>query len=246
LSVQACANLVARADPERFAAAMMTRLPVRKVLFPVYAFAAEVSRAPWMTQEQTIAEIRLQWWRDALDGIRKGNVRRHEVLEPLAKVLTQQGNKALDVMVEARRWDIQRQGFEDPDSLLKHVEAIAFGPLSAALDSLGHLPDDDKKIRNLARQIGLARFLCGIRELIDLNVPIWSCPQKDNIYSNICEETLSISGPTLSSPALIETANFKRILRFVTRNPRSVESGTIPGFPLRATGSRILFALKNN
>ena len=65
MSIQACANLVARADPDRFAAAMSARLQARKKLFPIYAVAAEVARAPWMTKEPVIAEMRLQWWRDS-------------------------------------------------------------------------------------------------------------------------------------------------------------------------------------
>ena len=56
--------------------------------FPLYAFNLEVARAPWVTQEPLIAEMRLQWWADALDEIAGGGpVRRHEVTEPLAKVL---------------------------------------------------------------------------------------------------------------------------------------------------------------
>ena len=61
MSLQACANLVARADPERFAAAMAAPLAARAVLLPVYAASIEVARAPWLTQEPMIAEMRLQW-----------------------------------------------------------------------------------------------------------------------------------------------------------------------------------------
>ena len=46
MSLQACANLVSRADPERFAAAMSAPLEARKVLLPIYAATAEVARAP--------------------------------------------------------------------------------------------------------------------------------------------------------------------------------------------------------
>ena len=59
MSLQACANLVAQADPERFAAAMAAPMAARSVLLPVYAAAAEEARAPWITQEPVIAEMRL-------------------------------------------------------------------------------------------------------------------------------------------------------------------------------------------
>ena len=246
MSIQACANLVARADPDRFAAAMSARLQARKKLFPIYAVAVEVARAPWMTKEPVIAEMRLQWWRDALESIQEGRPRRHEVVESLAIVLTEKGAEALDKMILARRWDIHKRGFDSTDALLKHVRDIALGPLVAALDGLGDLPTEMTAVENLAKQIGLVRFLRGIAALIELKVPVWSNNEKVNIYSDMCNEVLSLPCPTLNSPAFIESANCKRVLQFVSRNPGSVEIGAIPAFPLTSTLSRMLIAWRNN
>ena len=88
MSLQACANLVAKGDPDRFAATMAAPVAARRVLFPFYAFNLEVARAPWVTQEPLIAEMRLQWWADALDEIARGGpVRRHEVTDALGRSL---------------------------------------------------------------------------------------------------------------------------------------------------------------
>ena len=65
----ACADIVRRADPARFQAAMAAPVAARSVLFPIYAFNVEVARAPWVTSEPMIAEMRLQWWVDALEEI---------------------------------------------------------------------------------------------------------------------------------------------------------------------------------
>ena len=87
--VIACARLLERGDPERFRAVMATPLEVRKTLFPIFAFNLEVARAPWVTKEPLIAEMRLQWWQDVLSEISDGRaVRRHEVATPLAISLT--------------------------------------------------------------------------------------------------------------------------------------------------------------
>ena len=72
MSFDACAALVERGDPQRFRAAMAAPPEARRVLFPLYAFNVEVARAPWVTQEPMIAEMRLQWWRDALEEIAMG------------------------------------------------------------------------------------------------------------------------------------------------------------------------------
>jgi phytoene synthase len=72
MSLQACADLVARGDPDRFRATMATPPEARAVLFPIYAFNLEVSRAPWVTEEPMIAEMRLQFWRDVAEEIGQG------------------------------------------------------------------------------------------------------------------------------------------------------------------------------
>ena len=92
-----CAKLVEQGDPDRFRTVMAAPVAARRVLFPLYAFNVEVSRAPWVTQEPMIAEMRLQWWRDALEEIAKGKaVRKHEVTTPLAEVIDPEKAKMLD------------------------------------------------------------------------------------------------------------------------------------------------------
>ena len=61
MSIQACADLVHRGDPDRFAAIMAAPVGARERLFPIFAFNLEVARAPWVTAEAMIAEMRLQW-----------------------------------------------------------------------------------------------------------------------------------------------------------------------------------------
>ena len=73
--IQACAELVARGDPVRFRATMAAPLAVRKALFPLYALNLEVARAPWLTEEPMIAEMRLQFWRDVVEEAGAGNFR---------------------------------------------------------------------------------------------------------------------------------------------------------------------------
>ncbi|MBT6544979.1 MAG: squalene/phytoene synthase family protein, partial [Rhodobacteraceae bacterium] len=67
--LNACAALVERGDPARFLAVMAAPVQAREVLFVLFAFNLEVARAPWVTQQPMIAEMRLQWWCDALDEI---------------------------------------------------------------------------------------------------------------------------------------------------------------------------------
>ncbi len=68
MSLAACAALVERGDPDRFLAVMAAPAWARARLFPLYAFNLEVARAPWVTEEPMIAEMRLQWWRDVVES----------------------------------------------------------------------------------------------------------------------------------------------------------------------------------
>ena len=162
--LNACADLVRRADPERFLAAMAAPVDARRVLFPVYAFNVEVARAPWVTQETMIAEMRLQWWRDALDEIRTGaDVRRHEVVTPLASVLDAKSADLLEQLVEARRWDIYRDPFEDDAAFRNYLDRTAGNLMLAAARSLGEA--SEQVVRDAAFAQGLANWFRAIPAL---------------------------------------------------------------------------------
>ena len=158
MSVAACAALVERADPDRFRAIMAAPVAARTVLFPVFAFNVEVSRAPWVTQEDMIAEMRLQWWRDALEEIGSGGtVRRHEIVDALAPVLDAEGVRVLDRLVAARRWDIYRDAFEDEAHLSDYLDATSAGLIWAAARALGSA--EEEVVRTFGWAVGAANLL---------------------------------------------------------------------------------------
>ncbi len=160
----ACAKLVEKGDPDRFAATMAAPVALRKVLFPIYAFNVEVSRAPWVTKEAIIAEMRLQWWTDALEEIASGGlVRRHEVVTSLAHVLDATAARELQKAVQARLWDVYRDPFEDQAAFSKYIEDTSASLLRAALQSLsGTMPE---VLTDLGYASGLAHFLRAVPEL---------------------------------------------------------------------------------
>ena len=162
--IAACARIVERGDPDRFLATMAAPPPAREKLFPLYAFNLEVARAPWVTQEPLIAEMRLQWWRDALAEIAEGRpVRAHEVTTPLAQAIPPEIARALDALVAARRWDIHRDPFADKAAFEAHLDATAGTLLWAAARSLG--PADEATVRDAAYAQGLANWFRAIPDL---------------------------------------------------------------------------------
>ena len=76
---QAIAALVRRHDPDRFLTALFAPPDRRDALLTLYAFNHELARAREAVSEPPLALIRLQWWREVVEGAH----RRHEVAEPL-------------------------------------------------------------------------------------------------------------------------------------------------------------------
>ena len=169
MTLTACAEITHRGDPERFRAAMSCPPAAREVLFPLYAFNVEVARAPYVASEPMIAEMRLQWWRDALDEIGSGKTpRAHEVVGPLAELIRTHDLdvKDLDRSVAARRWDVWDEPFADTAALLDHMEATASPLAWASARALGARADQEEAVRKGARAAGLARWFLAVPDLV--------------------------------------------------------------------------------
>src|SRR6202046_3794834 len=79
----AIAALVRRHDPDRFLTALFAPPDRRDALLTLYAFNHELARAREVASEPPMALIRLQWWREVVEGEPK----RHEVASPLSEAI---------------------------------------------------------------------------------------------------------------------------------------------------------------
>lgn len=168
MSIDACAKLVQAADPDRFASAMCAPMPGREALMVLYAFNVEVSRAPWVTQEEIIAEMRLQWWKDAIAEIYEGqSVRSHEVVSPLADVIgeAELPRDLFDGLIEARRFDIYRDRHETDDAFDAYVAATSGNLMELAGRSLG--ATEFGAFREFGWASGLANLLMALPQLYE-------------------------------------------------------------------------------
>jgi phytoene/squalene synthetase len=166
MTLDACAALVERADPDRFLATMAAPPAARRVLFPLYAFNVEVSRAPWVTEEPMIAEMRLQFWRDVADEIGAGKpARAHEVVAPLAAILRPEDARLLDELAAARRWDIYKDAFEDQAHFDAYLNATSGNLIWAAARALGAADTAEAPMRDFGFAMGVAGMLRAVPEL---------------------------------------------------------------------------------
>ena len=230
MSVAACAALVQRADPDRFLATMAAPVAARSVLFAIYAFNVEVARAPWVTQEAMIAEMRLQWWRDALDEIAQGKtVRAHEVTLPLAGVLDGAGAALLDRLVQARRWDVYKDPFEDAGHFSEYLDATAGHLAWTAARALGCV-DGEQAVRDVAWASGLANWFLAIPEL-EARGRLPLVDGRIEAVRDLAGEGLArlsrATPPKLAQPALLATWRAKAVLTQAHRAPDRVAAGAL-------------------
>jgi len=78
-------EIVRRHDPDRFLTALFAPPERREALLTLYAFNHEIARAREVASQPLLALIRLQWWREVVEGEAKP----HEVATPLAEALAE-------------------------------------------------------------------------------------------------------------------------------------------------------------
>jgi len=167
VTVAACAELVQRGDPDRFLAVMAAPPETRAQLLPLYAFNLEVARAPWVTQEPLIAEMRLQWWRDVVENAASGAAKAHEVAGPLHGLIRDFGLPVdvLDRLITARRWDIHRDPHEGPQALGEYLEDTGAGLMWLAARALGAPDGAEAAVRAYGWATAAAGYLRAVPAL---------------------------------------------------------------------------------
>ncbi len=247
MSLSACASIVEKGDPERFRAAMAAPVSARALLFPLYAFNIEVTRAPWLTQEAMIAEMRLQWWRDALEEIGgAGTPRKHEVVDALAGVLDAEGAACLDGLVAARRWDVYTDAFEDEAHLAEYIDATSGHLMWTAARLLG--ATEEGVVRDFAFASGAANLLRAVPDLEERGrkplldgttdgVNAFAVAAKARLDAAIAARARV---PAVARAALVAGYRAKPVLKAVIKDPSCVAAGALDtGAPI---GDALRFA----
>lgn len=140
MGVDDCAELVRNGDPDRFLSALTAPPEQRARLLVLYAFNLELARVPWISKEPMIAEMRLQFWRDIIDGIADGKpVPSHVVAGPLVELVRQQNLpcELLQTMIDERRFDIANEAHKETDGFHSYIMRTTGNLMGLAVKSLG-------------------------------------------------------------------------------------------------------------
>lgn len=125
------ASLVREADFGRYAASLYAPIDVRPHLLALYAFDIETSRVRDLVSEPMPGELRLQWWRDALEDPSRADANSHPVARALEAAIAfgRLPREALIAMIDARTDDL----YDDPVDTTEALEARLGATDSACL-----------------------------------------------------------------------------------------------------------------
>lgn len=155
-------ELVRRHDHDRFLASLLLPADRRPAVWALLAFNLEIARVREAVSQPIIGQIRLQWWRDAIDEIYTGKpTRRHEVVDPLAAAIARHRltRTHFDTLIDGRDFDL---GDEPPASLAAletYLEKTSARLIDLQLEILGV---EAPAAFEAARHVGVAWGLIGL------------------------------------------------------------------------------------
>jgi phytoene synthase len=157
-----CERLVRDGDPDRYFATLFAPADKRGALFALYAFSLEVARVRESVSAALPGEIRLQWWRDFLEGEARGEAEANPVAHALRDTIDRFSlpRQALLDLIDARLFDLYDDLFPTTGDLEGYC-----GETSSALMRLGAIVlanGADPGGADLAGHAGVAYAVVGL------------------------------------------------------------------------------------
>ena len=147
-------------EPDRYLAALLAPRAVRRDLVALAAFSAELLHARDVVRDPMIGEMRLQWWRDALQAPARGEWTANPVADALGAAMLRHSlaPAVLQALIEARSRELQASaGAEESSDIIgAGAEETLF---KAALSILGLPPSgaSDAACADAGVAYGIAR-----------------------------------------------------------------------------------------
>lgn len=168
-SYQHCLQFLRQADFDRYLAVLYAPEDKRSALAGLYAFNAEVARIRDVVHDALPGEIRLQWWRDMINGAEHGAVTGH----PVAALLLQAMNDydlprpVFDAYCEARIFDLYNDAMPSRNDLEGYCGETACTILQMAAMILD--VEAAKSSAELSGHAGVAQAVSGLLRLMPLH-----------------------------------------------------------------------------
>jgi phytoene synthase len=157
-----CAAHVREHDPDRYLATLFAPGTAREALFILYAFDHEIGRVRRVVSDPLAGLVRLQWWRDALEGLAAGRPPAHPVVEALHARWARLAplRSRLEAVIDAREEELCAGPPADLAALEDRL-AASWGEITlGAMELLGAAEEPGHAAgRHLGVALGLVRLL---------------------------------------------------------------------------------------
>jgi 15-cis-phytoene synthase len=164
-----CLSTLRETDRDRYLACLLSPAEKRGALAALYAFHAEIARVRDVIQQPLAGEIRLQWWRDLLDGKAQGEASANPVAAALTETIERYSlpRPVLLAMIEARVFDL----YDDPMPDRNALEGYAGETASALIQLAGLVLDAPSAMASseIAGHAGVAQAIAGLLMLMPLH-----------------------------------------------------------------------------
>jgi phytoene synthase len=156
-----CAAQVRDFDNDRFLTALFAPAELSEPLMTLYAFNLELSKIRETVSEPLIGRMRLQFWRDAVDGIVDGTPPAHEIAKALSQTVRAHNILKADLhtLIDAREIDLDDVPPADIPATVSYAEATSSSVIVMALRVLGVDPETHA---DAVRDAGIAYALVGL------------------------------------------------------------------------------------
>lgn len=143
-------------DPERFLISLFAADEDRPALHALYAFNLELARVAGTVSEPILGQVRLQWWREAIEGLYDGTPRQHEVVLALADVMRERtlSREAFESLISGREAELEAEPPATSDDLEAYLRATSAALVVQSLHAVG-VPEEDPLLE-IGREVGLA------------------------------------------------------------------------------------------
>ncbi|TWF56413.1 phytoene/squalene synthase family protein [Neorhizobium alkalisoli] len=169
VSSDICLTTLRDSDRDRYLACLLSPEDKRPELSALYAFNAELARVRDVVREPLPGEIRLQWWRDLLEGNGAGDTGGNPIAAALMEAVDtyRLPRQTLLDMIEARTFDL----YDDPLADRNELEGYA-GETASALIQLASLvlsAEDAPRSAEAAGHAGVAQAVAGFLLLLPIH-----------------------------------------------------------------------------
>ena len=165
-----CSEQLRAFDKERFLCTLFAPAEARAALAALYALDLELSRIRTRVREPLVGFMRVQWWRDSIQGIYAGRGPDHPVAVALTDAIRRYElpHEAFAPLLSARERELDGEALPDMAALIRHLQETAAPIATLALKVLAC---DGESDRLAAREVSIGWALAGLLRALPADAP---------------------------------------------------------------------------